>query len=71
MNQNPEYGVCAPQAYKEDGKLLPTIDHFSSPTKELFGRNFLEFINPEKYPRISDELPPFKSASTTEFVPYT
>lgn len=55
MNQNHEYGVCAPQAYKEDGKLLPTIDHFSSPIKELFGRNFLEFINPDKYPKRKKE----------------
>lgn len=50
MENNPEYGICGPQSYKEDGSLLPTLDHFSSPQKELFGRYFLEKINPKKYP---------------------
>jgi GT2 family glycosyltransferase len=51
MESNSSYGVCGPQAFKEDGDILPTIDHFTSPTKELFGRKFLEFINPKKYPK--------------------
>lgn len=50
MENNNEYGICAPMCYKEDGKLLPTLDHFASPIKELFGRSILEKINPEKYP---------------------
>ncbi|MEZ4853428.1 glycosyltransferase family 2 protein [Flavobacterium sp.] len=50
MENNPEYGICGPQSYKENGNLLPTLDHFSSPLKELFGRYFLEKINPQKYP---------------------
>ena len=50
MKSNPEFGICGPLAYKEDGKLLPTIDHFASPARELIGRKFLEKINPGKYP---------------------
>ena len=50
MKENEEYGICGPQSYKENGKLLPTLDHFSSPMKELFGRYFLENLNPNKYP---------------------
>lgn len=51
MELNPSFGVCGPQAYKENGDILPTIDHFTSPLKELFGRSFLEFINKEIYPK--------------------
>ena len=40
-----------PQSFKENGDFLPTIDHFTSPNKELFGRDFLEFINPKRYPK--------------------
>lgn len=50
MENNQEYGICGPQSFKEDGKMLPTLDHYSSPLKELFGRYFLEKINPKKYP---------------------
>lgn len=55
MENNNEYGICGPMCYKEDGKLLPTLDHFASPIKELFGRSFLEKINPEKYPNRKTE----------------
>ena len=51
MESNPSYGVCSPQSFKENGDFLPTIDHFTSPNKELFGRDFLEFINPKRYPK--------------------
>ena len=51
MESNPSFGVCSPQSFKENGKFLPTIDHFTSPSKELFGRAFLEFINPKRYPK--------------------
>lgn len=51
MELNPSYGVCSPQSFKENGDFLPTIDHFTSPSKELFGRAFMEFINPKTYPK--------------------
>lgn len=50
MNKNPLAGICGPMAYKEDGSILPTLDHFASPMKEFFGRKLLEKINPKKYP---------------------
>jgi hypothetical protein len=50
MKQRPEIGICGPMCFKEDGSLLPTLDHFASPLKEFFGRKFLEKINPTKYP---------------------
>lgn len=65
MEQNSEYGICGPQSYKEDGTLLPTLDHFSSPLKELFGRYFLELINPEKYPKRKLE---YKTPKRGQFV---
>lgn len=55
MENNNEYGICGPMCYKEDGKLLPTLDHFASPIKELFGRSILEKINPDKYPNRKTE----------------
>jgi GT2 family glycosyltransferase len=39
------------QSYKEDGKSMQAFDHFASITKELLGRDFLEKINPIKYPK--------------------
>jgi GT2 family glycosyltransferase len=50
MKENPGFGICGPLNYKENGDLLSTIDHFTSPVKELLGRKFLEKINPIKYP---------------------
>lgn len=50
MKKDSKMGICGPLAHTENGKLLPTIDHFASPTREILGRKFLEFINPKKYP---------------------
>lgn len=44
------FGICGPLCFKEDGSLLPTIDHFASPAKEFFGRKILEKFNPERFP---------------------
>jgi len=43
-------GVCGPQSFTHDKKILPTIDHFASLPKEILGRKFLEKINSKKYP---------------------
>ncbi|MCF6307117.1 MAG: glycosyltransferase family 2 protein [Flavobacteriaceae bacterium] len=51
MDNNTDVGVCGPQAFTENNKLLPTIDHFASLGRELFGRKFLELINSRKYPK--------------------
>lgn len=55
LQQNPDCGIAGPQGYKEDGKLLPTIDHFASVSREIFGRKFLESINPGRYPKRKKE----------------
>ena len=65
MEKNDEYGICGPQCYREDGTILPTLDHFSSPQKELFGRYFLELINPNKYPKRKIE---YKEPKRGQFV---
>ncbi|WP_219359833.1 glycosyltransferase family 2 protein [Croceibacter atlanticus] len=51
MDTRPDVGVCGPQAFTDDKKILPTIDHFASPVREIFGRSFLETIQPKKYPK--------------------
>ena len=65
MKNDLTYGVCGPQAYKENGELLPTIDHFTSPLKELLGRKFLEKINPKKFPSRKQE---FKHPQRGQFI---
>jgi len=50
MKINPHYGICGPFAFKENGDTLPTLDHFASPAKEIFGRKLLEKLNPKIYP---------------------
>ena len=50
MKTDLNLGICGPLCYKEDGSLLPTMDHFASPAKELLGRKFLEKMNPALYP---------------------
>jgi len=51
MDKKSDVGVCGPQAFTEDKKVLPTIDHFASLGREIFGRTFLEKINKKKYPK--------------------
>ncbi|WP_445717822.1 glycosyltransferase family 2 protein [Flavobacterium sp.] len=55
MEANENYGVCGPKAYKEDGSILPTLDHYTSLSKEFLGRSILEKINPNKYPNRKKE----------------
>mgnify|MGYP006074654825 CR=1 FL=1 len=49
MDNNPNYGICGPKAYKENGSILPTLDYFASVLKEILGRKVLHIINPYKY----------------------
>jgi GT2 family glycosyltransferase len=51
MEKNEEFGICGPQSFKKNLDLLPTLDHYTSPLKEIFGRKFLEIINSKKYPK--------------------
>lgn len=50
MESNSEIGICGPLCHNEKGKLLPTLDYFASPFKEIFGRKILHKLNPKKYP---------------------
>lgn len=43
--------VVGGQSYTETGKKMIAFDHFASIAKELFGRDFIETINPKKYPK--------------------
>jgi GT2 family glycosyltransferase len=47
--------VVGGQSYTETGKQMVAFDHFASISKELFGRDFLEKINPVKYPKRKSE----------------
>lgn len=49
MSQNKNFGICGPMCFKENGDLLPTLDYYASPQKEILGRKLLEKINPKKY----------------------
>ena len=51
LESNPKIGIAGAQAYKESGEFMISLDHFASPTREILGRNFLEIINPKKYPK--------------------
>ncbi|MDN3593373.1 glycosyltransferase family 2 protein [Zunongwangia endophytica] len=50
MDSTPDAGVCSPQMLDEDKKFRSTIDHFSSLSREILKRSFLEKVNPKKYP---------------------
>ncbi len=50
MDANPDAGVCSPQMLYENGNFRKTLDHFSSPFREIFKRGTLEFLWPKRYP---------------------
>ena len=50
MDENPNVGVCSPQMLDANKNFRKTIDHFSSPAREIFKRGTLEFLWPKKYP---------------------
>jgi GT2 family glycosyltransferase len=51
LENNQNIGIAGAQAYKENGDFMISLDHFASPTREILGRNFLEFINSKKHPK--------------------
>lgn len=51
LDENNNIGIAGAQAYKENRDFMISLDHFASPAREIIGRNFLEFINPKKYPK--------------------
>ena len=51
LDNNQNIGIAGAQAYKENGDFMISLDHFASPSREILGRNFLEFINSKKHPK--------------------
>lgn len=66
LDSNQSIGIAGAQAFKEDHKFLISLDHFASPTREIFGRGFLELINPKKYPKRKKK---YNSPVKVNFVP--
>lgn len=52
MDSHPEVGVCTPQMLSINGKAKKSFNHFLSPIHEIFGRGFLEIINPKLFPSV-------------------
>jgi GT2 family glycosyltransferase len=51
LDKNQNIGIAGAQSYKDNGDFMISLDHFASPAREILGRNFLELINPKKYPK--------------------
>ena len=51
IEKDDSIAVVGGQSFSETGKRMIAFDHFASISKELFGRDFLEQINPKKYPK--------------------
>ncbi len=51
MEANPQVGVCTAQNFNEHHEPVPSFDHNKGLLRLLFGRGFLEKINPKKYPK--------------------
>ncbi len=55
MNNRPKVGVCTAQNYDQQNHLVPSFDHNKGFRRLLFGRGFLEKINPKRYPKRKQE----------------
>ncbi|QJP33148.1 glycosyltransferase family 2 protein [Nonlabens sp. Ci31] len=55
MDATPDAGVCGPQMMSENGDRISSIDHHATPMRQLLKRDFLEFINSNKYPKRKKE----------------
>lgn len=51
MEENRDCGVVTAQNYDENGKFVPSFDHFKGVRKLLCGRGLLEKMDPIKYPK--------------------
>jgi len=51
MENHPDIGVCTAQNYDENNKHVISFDHNKGLRRLLFGRGFLEKMNPHKYPK--------------------
>ncbi|WP_417351851.1 glycosyltransferase family 2 protein [Flavobacterium alkalisoli] len=51
LEKNNDIGIAGGQSFKPNGDFMISLDHFASPAREIFGRSFLEKINPKQYPK--------------------
>lgn len=51
MRNHENLGVCTAQNYDEHDHLVPSFDHNKGFRRLLFGRSFLEAVNPKRYPK--------------------
>ena len=49
MDAHPNVGLCTPQMYDDNGKIIPSFDYFQSLQKLLLGPGILRWFNPSKY----------------------
>lgn len=55
MDTHEKVGVCTAQNYDEHQQFVPSFDHDKGLRRLLFGRGFLEKLNPIKYPKRKQE----------------
>ncbi len=51
LEKDNSIAIVGGQSYSETGKQKMAFDHFTSLSKEIFGSDFLEILNPKKYPK--------------------
>ena len=55
MEENPQAGIAGAQNYDEHNQFVSSFDHDKGLRKLLFGRSFLQKLNPEKYPCVKTD----------------
>ena len=55
LKANKDVALCTAQNYDENHKHVISFDHYKGLRRLLFGRSFLEKINPKKYPKRNQE----------------
>ncbi|MBA5791195.1 glycosyltransferase family 2 protein [Flavobacterium sp. xlx-214] len=50
IKKNHSVGIVGGQSFNENGKEIISFDHYASTTRQIFGRKFLELINPKDKP---------------------
>ena len=55
IEKDNDISIVGGQSFTESGKKMVAFDHFTSISRELIGRDFLEKINSEKYPKRKSE----------------
>ncbi|WP_068598840.1 glycosyltransferase family 2 protein [Vaginella massiliensis] len=51
LDEHPAVGIVSPQSVNENLQFVPTIDHFASWQRKIFGRKILEMFNKKRFPR--------------------